>query len=74
MMEPPSSCVVAPMPGFTPVIGRLVAQLQYVRWSMLRAVDGLSVAELDHLHDSESNSIGSLLAHVAHTIALRATG
>jgi hypothetical protein len=27
-------------------------------------VEGLSVAELDHLHDAESNSIGALLAHI----------
>jgi hypothetical protein len=39
--------VVAPPPGFTPVIGRLLAELQYVRWSTLRAVDGLSMAQRD---------------------------
>ena len=32
---------------------------------MLRAVDGLTVADLDHLHDSNGNSIGSLPARVA---------
>ena len=64
-MEPPFSFVIAPATGFSPVIGRLVAELQYVRWSMFRAVEGLTVGQLDHLHDPLSNSIGSLLAHVA---------
>ena len=39
--------------------------LTYARSTTLAAVDGLSLAELDHLHDAESNSIGALLAHIA---------
>jgi uncharacterized damage-inducible protein DinB len=39
--------------------------LTYVRHTLLSAVRGLSCTELDHLQDSESNSIGALLAHVA---------
>jgi uncharacterized damage-inducible protein DinB len=38
--------------------------LTYARATTLAAVDGLTPAELDHLHDSESNSIGALLAHI----------
>jgi uncharacterized damage-inducible protein DinB len=56
---------IAPVPGFTPTIGRLVSMLTYARESLLAAVDGLSRSELDHLHDPESNSIGALLAHAA---------
>ncbi|MGE5732383.1 MAG: DUF664 domain-containing protein, partial [Gemmatimonas sp.] len=39
--------------------------LTYSRLTLLAAVEGLSRAELDHLHDVRSNSIGALLAHAA---------
>ncbi|HEX6965524.1 MAG TPA: DUF664 domain-containing protein [Gemmatimonadaceae bacterium] len=51
--------------GFTPHIGDLVGMMEYVRATTLQAVDGLSMVELDHLADAESNSIGALLAHIA---------
>jgi uncharacterized damage-inducible protein DinB len=54
-----------PLPGYTPAIGRLVGMLLYARQTTLAAVEGLSVAQLDHLHDASSNSIGALLAHIA---------
>jgi uncharacterized damage-inducible protein DinB len=53
------------LPGYTPSIGRLVGILQYARQTTLAAVNGLSVAQLDHLQDDTSNSIGALLAHIA---------
>ena len=53
------------MPGYAPTIGRLVGILEYARKTTLAAVNGLSVAQLDHLQDDASNSIGALLAHVA---------
>ena len=39
--------------------------LHYARHTTLAAVEGLSMTELDHLHDDTSNSIGALLAHIA---------
>jgi uncharacterized damage-inducible protein DinB len=54
-----------PLPGYAPTIGRLVGILSYARQTTLAAVDGLTVAQLDHLHDASSNSIGALLAHMA---------
>ena len=39
--------------------------LFYARYTTLAAVEGMSVAELDHLQDDSSNSIGALLAHIA---------
>jgi uncharacterized damage-inducible protein DinB len=39
--------------------------LTYVRTTTFAAVDGMTMKELDHLHDSQSNSIGALLAHIA---------
>jgi uncharacterized damage-inducible protein DinB len=56
---------IEPLPDFTPTIGRLVGMLTYARTTTLAAVKGLSIAELDHLQDDSSNSIGALLAHVA---------
>jgi len=63
-MTPPSFRL-EPLPGYTPTIGRLVGILLYARKTTLAAVEGLSVAELDHLQDASSNSIGALLAHLA---------
>ena len=62
---PSSSFRLEPLPGYSPTIGRLVGILLYTRQSTLAAVEGLSIAELDHLHDDSSNSIGALLAHIA---------
>jgi uncharacterized damage-inducible protein DinB len=57
--------VVAPVEGFSPTIGRLVAMMRYARMTTIRAVAGLTVGQLDHLQDDASNSIGALLAHIA---------
>ncbi len=56
---------IEPVPGYAPTIGRLVSMLTYSRQTLFASVEGLSCAELDHLHDARSNSIGTLLAHVA---------
>jgi len=61
----PGPLRIEPIPGYTPAIGRLVGMLAYARSTTLAAVDGLTLAELDHLHDASSNSIGALLAHIA---------
>jgi uncharacterized damage-inducible protein DinB len=61
----PSPLRIESIAGYTPAIARLVGMLTYARSTTLGAVDGLSVAELDHLHDDQSNSIGALLAHIA---------
>jgi uncharacterized damage-inducible protein DinB len=42
-----------------------VGILLYARQTTLAAVKELSIAELDHLQDASSNSIGALLAHIA---------
>ena len=64
-MEVSSSFVVGGLPALTPVVGQLVSMMTYTRWTTLRAVEGLTTAQLDHLHDAASNSIGALLAHIA---------
>jgi hypothetical protein len=39
--------------------------MNYRRSTTLQAVAGLGVDELDYLQDSQSNSIGALLSHIA---------
>ena len=53
------------LPGYAPMISRVVGILSFARHTTLAAVEGLSITELDHLHDDASNSIGALLAHLA---------
>ena len=36
-----------------------------MRGAVLEPVQGLTVAQLDHLHDAKANSIGALLLHLA---------
>src|SRR6185295_8761588 len=57
--------LIGSVDGFASEIGRLVSMMNYVRFTTLAAVAGLSVNELDYLHDAQSNSIGALLAHIA---------
>ena len=51
--------------GYTPQIGRFLCMLTYARHTTLEAVAGLSVSQLDYQHDSQSNSIGALMLHIA---------
>jgi uncharacterized damage-inducible protein DinB len=64
-MQPPESFVIGSMPGYSPGISRLVGMMTYARWTTLRAIEGLTAPQLDHLHDQSSNTIGALLTHIA---------
>ena len=57
--------LIGDIPGFTPQVARLVSMMNYTRSTTLQAVAGLGIDELDYLHDRQSNSIGTLLAHIA---------
>ena len=57
--------LIGDVPGCTPQIARLVSMMNYARSTTLQAVAGLAVDELDYLHDPQSNSIGTLLLHIA---------
>src|SRR4051795_1253928 len=57
--------LIGDIPGFTPQIGRLVAMMNYARYTTISDVGGLGVEQLDYLHDQQSNSIGALLMHIA---------
>jgi uncharacterized damage-inducible protein DinB len=63
-MTQPNPFRIEPIAGYSPTVGRLVGMLTYARSTTLAAVAGLTLAELDHLHDATSNSIGALLAHM----------
>lgn len=65
--------IVAPA-GYAPEVGRLVCAMDRVRTRTLEAVADLTVMQLDHLHDAQSNSIGALLAHIAAVETLHAIG
>jgi len=57
--------IIGPRKGFSPQIGTLVSMLTWMRNQILEPVQGLSVKQLDYLHDSKANSIGALLLHLA---------
>ena len=59
--------IVGPREGFTPHVGTIYSMLNMMRHQILQPVQGLTVAQLDHLHDANSNSIGALLLHMAAT-------
>jgi uncharacterized damage-inducible protein DinB len=45
--------------------GGLLDMLRYARQTTIKTVDGLTASQLDHQFDSDSNSIGALLLHIA---------
>ena len=57
--------ILGPREGFSPQVGTLVSMLNWMRTSILQPVQGLTMAQLDHLHDEKANSIGALLLHLA---------
>ena len=57
--------IFGPRDGFSPHIGTLVSMLNWMRGAILGPVQGLTVAQLDHLYDAKANSIGALLLHLA---------
>jgi uncharacterized damage-inducible protein DinB len=68
--EPPTAAnprlvTCDPVPGYSPQIGRYVAQLTEVRQDLLAEVTGLSPAQLDWHPDAQTESIGTLLLHLA---------
>lgn len=67
VVESDNLYLVTELQGYTPNIGRLICMMNYARYVTLESVKGLTVEQLDHLHDKESNSIGALLYHIAST-------
>src|SRR3954463_4054784 len=61
----PGVNIIGPRPPFSPHIGTLISMLNFMRKIILEPVQGLSVAQLDYLHDDKANTIGALLFHLA---------
>jgi uncharacterized damage-inducible protein DinB len=57
--------IIGPRRPFSPQIGTLISMLSWMRRVILDPVQGLTVAQLDHLHDEKANTIGALLLHLA---------
>lgn len=56
--------VIGPMEGYSPQIGTLVSMLNYNRSTVINLTKGMTMADLDHLQDTKSNSIGALIMHL----------
>ena len=58
---------IGPKDGFTPQIGTLISMLDWISNSVIGVTKNLSIEQLDYLHDKDSNTIGSLMMHIAAT-------
>src|SRR5688572_4463370 len=61
----PGPNIFGPREGYSPHVGTLVSMLNWMRGSVVGPLRGLTMAQLDHLHDAKANSIGALLLHLA---------
>jgi len=59
--------IIGPKKGYSPQIGTLVSMMTWMRRVLLSSVKGMSQKDLDYLFDNNSNTIGSLLMHLAAT-------
>lgn len=59
--------IIGPKAGYSPQVGTLVSMLNWMREIILMPVKGMTVEQLDYLHDDKSNSIGAMLLHLAAT-------
>jgi uncharacterized damage-inducible protein DinB len=59
--------IIGPREGYSPQIGTLVSMLNWMRGPVLGSVKGLTMEQLDYLHDAKANTIGALLLHLAAT-------
>jgi uncharacterized damage-inducible protein DinB len=57
--------IIGPREPFSPHVGTLVSMLNWMRGVIVEPVRGLTVAQLDYLHDAKANTIGALLLHLA---------
>src|SRR5436190_17479096 len=57
--------ILGPREPYSPHIGTLVSMLNWMRGAILEPVQGLTVAQLDYLHDAKANTIGAMLLHLA---------
>ncbi len=56
--------VIGPLEGYSPQIGTLVSMLNYNRYTIINSVKGLSIEQIDNLHDAKANTIAALVMHL----------
>lgn len=61
------SNIIGPQAGYAPQVGTLVSMMTWMRNVILFPVEGLTVEQLDYVHDAKANSIGAMLLHLAAT-------
>jgi hypothetical protein len=61
------SNIIGPKEGYSPLVGTLVSMMDWMRAVILNPVKGLTVEQLDYVHDDHANSIGAMLLHLAAT-------
>lgn len=59
--------VLGPKDGFAPHVGTLLSMMTWMRDAILGPVKNMTPEQLDYVHDSDSNSIGAMLLHLAAT-------
>jgi hypothetical protein len=62
-----SANVFGPIPGYSPQIGTLVSEMNWMREAVLGATKGMTQDQLDFLLDNKANRIGALVLHLAAT-------
>ena len=67
LIEENTQNIIGPGKGFSPHIGTIASMMTWMRAAILGPLDGLTVEQLDYLHDDKANSIGSMLFHLAAT-------
>lgn len=59
--------IIGPKAGYSPQMGTLVSMLTWMRPAVVSSTKDLTQPELDHLFDSQANTIGALMLHLAAT-------
>jgi hypothetical protein len=59
--------LIGPIEGYAPQIGTLITMLDWLSNSVVSYNKKMTVEQLDYIHDKDSNSIGSLMMHLAAT-------
>ena len=67
--QPPSLTIVGPREGYSPHIGTLVSMMDWCREAVVSVAKGMTTEQLDFLLDDKTNTIGTLLYHLAATDA-----
>src|SRR5215469_9712299 len=63
--RPKNLDIIGPREGYSPQIGTLVSMMNWMRFVMLRSVQGMNQEQLDFLLDDKANRIGAMLLHLA---------